>query len=109
VEDALNFLQDEAGNNAEIVLGVNIDERLEDKVEVILVITGLGAIPLEQSIPGFKPAQTSKKAEPVESAAFPAAQMEPLVTRRLSDVEHERVPSNSSNDLDLPAFLRRSR
>jgi cell division protein FtsZ len=108
VENALTFLQQEAGNKAEIVMGVNLDERLEDKVEVILVVTGLGAITLEETLPGFRPGSASAKNEP-QVANPPAAESRPVnKERRLVSTEIERVPAGISSDLDIPAFLRRS-
>ena len=108
VENALTFLQQEAGNKAEIVMGVNLDERLEDKVEVILVVTGLGAITLEETLPGFRPGSASARNEP-QVANPPAAESRPVnKERRLVSPEIERVPAGISSDLDIPAFLRRS-
>jgi cell division protein FtsZ len=43
IEAALNYLQERTGNQAEIVMGVTNDCNLRDRVEVFLVITGLGA------------------------------------------------------------------
>ncbi len=108
IETALTFLQQESGNNAEIVMGVNLDERLEDKVEVILVVTGLGAVTLEETLPGFRAASTAQKAASDEKNE-PVAVQKPLIQeRRLAGPELERVPAGISSDLDIPAFLRRS-
>lgn len=44
VEAALMHLQKQAGIQAEIVMGVTNDDRLEDRVQVFLLATGLGAL-----------------------------------------------------------------
>lgn len=108
VETALNFLQQESGNNAEIVMGVNLDERLEDKVEVILVVTGLGAITLEETLPGFRTATPAQKHNPDDVNSPEATQKPSIKERRLAGLELEHVPAGISGDLDIPAFLRRS-
>jgi cell division protein FtsZ len=50
VDAALKHLQAQTGEQTEVVLGVINDERMEDRVQVILVVTGLGAIPLEEAM-----------------------------------------------------------
>ena len=51
VAGALSYLQNKTNNQAEIIPGVINDERMEDRVQVILVITGLGATPVDASQP----------------------------------------------------------
>ena len=48
VQSALTSLQDQTGPQAEIVFGVISDERMKDRLQVILMITGLGATTLEE-------------------------------------------------------------
>src|SRR5512135_451472 len=50
VQAALSHLQAQAGGRAEIVMGVVNDARLQDRVEVILVVTGLGSTTLEETL-----------------------------------------------------------
>jgi cell division protein FtsZ len=85
------------------------DARMDNRVQVIMVITGLGATPVEQPAA----ARPQKEAAPVESApveAAPAvhAQAQPAAAPTASPRERshiEFVPSPA--DLDLPAFMRR--
>ena len=42
VTDALKTLQESTGNNADIIPGIIIDPTMEDRVQVILVVTGIG-------------------------------------------------------------------
>ena len=109
IETALTFLQDESGGKAEIVMGLNFDERFEDKTEVILVITGLGATPVEESIPGFKtqPTQPNNvELNPEQPLSHDeAAQPD----RRSIKPEMEPISSGFATDLDVPAFLRRGK
>lgn len=107
VQTAVEYVQEQAGPQAEVVMGLIHDENMEDRVEVILVITGLGARSVEEAIPGFIPmaqprpvAQQEPEpamAEPVEQ---PAMQARPAI--RL-----ETMPAMT--DLDVPAFMRRAR
>ncbi len=104
----LNFLQEQTHNQAEVVLGTTIKEHMEGRVQVNLVITGLGAQTLEEVLPGaenigkMKPeTKPQVKEVPIEVEAE-IHQTEPVlrpVTRPLQLI--------ASNDLDVPTFLRR--
>src|SRR5512137_89206 len=50
VQAALSYLQAQSRGKAEIVLGIVNDPRLQDRVEAILVITGLGSTTLEETL-----------------------------------------------------------
>jgi cell division protein FtsZ len=105
VQSALSKLQAQAGGKAEIVLGVVNDPRLEDRVEVILVITGLGSTTLEETLSRLDVRQAQ-----VDKPTF--AQPEKFDVRYPdmgSDEYSEAELSIASNDLDIPAFLRRGR
>jgi cell division protein FtsZ len=133
VMDALNHLQAMTSNQSEIIPGVISDARMDDRAQVILVITGLGAMPIEAAMPSRKPQPAA-----VESSASerqPAAQESapapfrtaglrtpavapvagpPSMTAEAVAPARERVfpaqattAEGSAADLDLPAFLRR--
>ncbi len=96
VEAALMHLQKQAGVQAEIVMGVTNDSRLDDRVQVFLLATGLGAMTLEETLSGVKnPAQAQKK-DAVSQSVPAMAPLEPEVTP-------------ASRNSDLPSFLRRIR
>ncbi|RPI35048.1 MAG: cell division protein FtsZ [Chloroflexota bacterium] len=102
VEAALSYLQQQSGNNAEIVLGVINDTRLQDRVQVILVVTGLGALSLEETLSGIN--KTTVKVSSPQTA-------EDSMETQAEEESHERqgMPLATPNHLDIPAFLRRSR
>ncbi len=50
VQTALTDLQQQTGPQAEVVFGVITDERMKDRIQVILMITGLGAPTLEEAM-----------------------------------------------------------
>jgi cell division protein FtsZ len=107
VAGALSYLQNKTNNQAEIIPGVINDDRMEDRVQVILVITGLGATPVDA-----KPAVEQAPVEPKPVAqqvveilhpAIPPAAIRPVQPRPTPQVELAGAPAN----LDLPAFLRK--
>jgi len=107
VDTALTHLRNQAGEKAEIILGVVNDERLENRVEAILVVTGLGAKSIDEAIPGLRLASS------VSSQNSPIANGQSNETLVPASVEamagQESYYAANKNNLDLPAFLRRPR
>jgi len=105
VQAALSHLQAQAGGKAEIVLGVVNDPRLQDRVEAILVITGLGSTTLEETL-----SRLDVRKMPIERKNTPTPDtFEVKPPQLLADEYIEEELTVSSNDLDIPAFLRRGR
>jgi len=109
VAGALSYLQNKTNNQAEIIPGVINDERMEDRVQVILVITGLGATPVDAKPPVVveqAPAEPKPIAQQVAEMlhpAIPATVIRPAQPKPSPQVELAGAPAN----LDLPAFLRK--
>jgi cell division protein FtsZ len=87
VQSALESLQEKTGSQAEIVMGVIHDERMDGRVQVILMITGLGAPTLEETLFGVE--KSDKRME----------------TATMTMSSSPRLKA-SGQDRDLPAFLR---
>jgi cell division protein FtsZ len=95
VADALTLLQAKTNNHAEIIPGVIVNDSMGDKVQVILVITGLGATSVDE-----KPAQ--------RRAFTPSAPPQPMAQMEEQPVANSQVEMISSPvDLNVPAFIRR--
>ncbi|MBI4926588.1 MAG: cell division protein FtsZ [Anaerolineae bacterium] len=104
--EAMSYLQEQTHGRAEIIPGVITDERMRDRTQVILIITGLGATPLETrpADPRQLPMNEQRSpsfAEPVRPSLRhfipPTPQPEP------AEAQHEMAAA----DLDIPAFMRR--
>lgn len=130
VMEALNHLQDMTHNQSDIIPGIICDPRMDDRVQAILVITGLGATPIETALSSRKPqaepinvsVQSEKMAETVttrtvnmnqptvRAAAMPSAEMQ-RVSAPANSVAQPGIAMGVSAltpaDLDLPAFMRR--
>jgi cell division protein FtsZ len=105
VETALSHLQAQAGGKAEIVFGVVNDPKLQDRVEAILVITGLGSPTLEETL-----SKVEGRKRSIEKPVPPVPTTFDLNTPKYpADSSWEEELTVSSNDLDIPAFLRRGR
>ena len=127
VMEGLNHLQELTHNQADIIPGVINDPRMEDRAQVILVITGLGATPIETALPARK-AQPQPQPEmvqpvkPVEApsriSTSPAIATGPAPSSQTAARSMTGEPSLTSGpsletsgaipaDIDLPAFMRR--
>jgi cell division protein FtsZ len=102
INAALTDLQASANPDTEIVMGVINDARMEGRVQAILIVTGLGAHTLEEVLPG---------AEKIHSHPKPVEQISTVeeVIGSHAEESGQIPPVPASNNLDLPAFLRRER
>jgi cell division protein FtsZ len=107
VQEALSSLQEQTNSQTEIVLGVIHDERMEDRVEITLIITGLGSPTLEETL---SKVSTSHRPEPQE-AQPPATRPPTPLQIEIPPVRQQPfqpgISAISATNLDLPAFLRR--
>ena len=100
VASALNELQERTGNHAEIVPGVITDDRMEDRVQLILVITGIGATGIEAA---HRQTQTPIQKVREEEEESPIN----LDSVMLENAQTQYALEGAFVNLDIPAFLRR--
>lgn len=120
VQEAVTLLQAQMGDQADIVLGVINDTEMDGRAQVILVVTGLGAPTLEDTLRAVNTSARTGKPQPVSAslAADPApAEIEPLPQPRSEAIPPVtlRQPAHfstagasalKSSSYELPAFLR---
>jgi cell division protein FtsZ len=99
VAEALTLLQERTGHQAEIIPGLMADDRLQDRAQVILIITGLGGRAVNQEIP--LPIPRSIKPLPAQNS-FQATQS---VYTKDGNTSTDR--NNALTNLDMPAFIRK--
>ena len=107
LQEAVTNIKDQAGPQAEIVMGVTTDTRMLDRVQVILIITGLGAISLEDTLQGIRlPLQSS-----ITSDEASQSEDDPRMAHATRSLEYAQplTTAAGSDNLDLPAFMRRVR
>jgi cell division protein FtsZ len=97
VTQALNYLQEQVASELEIVMGVVHDDCMKNRVQAILIVTGLGGKSLEDVLPGAERLNQAMP-RPVQIAA-----------QYCQTVAVEANLGFEAKDLDIPAFLRRRR
>jgi cell division protein FtsZ len=119
VDAALTQIQAQTGAQTEIVMGVITDAQMEDRVQVILVITGLGAPTLEEALSNVE--RPRARIEPANQVAMgenlvprrTIAAMQSPVAAPVKHPEPHASPTAQppeimiASGLDVPAFLRR--
>lgn len=122
IYDAMNYIQAQTGPQAEIVMGALTDKQMQGRVQVTLVITGLGAPTLEEAMSNVQKASGRPVATAAEPTSIPDAHptYQPRAERmETTSAEKSAAPkirsllsshelsASASQNLDLPAFLRR--
>ncbi len=116
VADALTQLQEKTHNRAEIIPGVITDERMAGRAQVILILTGLGATPVDAV-----PVQVARSESAREEPHQPEPESIPVTATPSAKPAVPAVAAQSGRpaaaagvelggatvDLDIPAFLRR--
>ena len=114
VAETLTYLQQQSGNRAEIIPGVISDDNLADRVQVILIVTGLGGVPIEQAIPGAEKFLADYPVKNEARATMAHPQAHGVNVPHTGEREQESAYLTSLQqqpfavgDLDVPAFLRK--
>jgi len=101
VGEAVGHIRNLTGSDVDVVMGLSQDDRMRERAQVILVVTGLGAKSLAEILPGAEIIQNKSVA-----AEVIATEVEPSVPTQIEE-SYEAVPANILNDLDMPSFLRK--
>ncbi len=100
VAEAMNRMQERTGHQAEIIPGLMTDDRLQDRAQVILIITGLGGRSVSEMHP--LPARNAVKPIPMPT---PSAVNQPTYAQQTVEPTGDR--NNALTNLDMPAFIRK--
>ena len=106
VSDALNYLHEKTNNQAEIIPGIIQDDNMEDRTEIILIITGLGATAFDP----MTRVRVLRAAEP----ARPCVTIAEAITAHENGLDYDNTALMQENELvgaqsnlEIPAFMRR--
>ena len=110
--DAASYVQEMAGDNANIIFGALFDDTYADEASVTVIATGLEDKTLEEkpksknTVPEFS---FMRKESTTASSSFPKAPTTPLRTPT-SQIGSMRMPESKvqEKDIQIPDFLRRN-
>ncbi len=114
VAETLSYLYQQTNESAEIIPGVINNSNLTNRTQVILIVTGLGALPIEKAIPGaekYLAEYAAKDETPIMNSTDQKPHFHKVNEReRLQSSPSafsKTTPIIASADLDVPAFLRK--
>lgn len=98
IGQALNYLQEQIPPDAELIFGATQNERFQGKVQVNLIVTGLGATTFEDVFTSFSR----------EERVIPEPITRKIVKEAVDEEEESPQRFEMGRDpLDVPAFMRR--
>ena len=103
VAEALSHLQGKTNNQADIIPGIISDPRMENRVQVILIITGLGATPLDSKPVARQAREKINTPAVMDTSLSVPSPVEKSPVHEMAQMELVAAPAG----LDLPAFMRR--
>jgi cell division protein FtsZ len=104
--DALATLQNATGGHADVIPGVITDPRMEDRVQLILIVTGIGAPKANFQIDNFNGLAESQLIDHQQVDSEPKQVYDESPGN--NEIGLEQYPQVDSRDnLSVPAFLRR--
>lgn len=115
VTEAMNSIQSHVCEDCEVIWGVTHNDMMDERVQVILVMTGLGAPSLEEVLPG---AERLSETKPSGARVFQTGPNRTLraAEERQAEEDELSIPihlgsepmlAGMAGELDIPAFLRR--
>jgi len=108
ITEAMQTLQASANNHAEIIPGVINDPRMKDRVQVILIVTGVSGIRIEEAFSKIDNTKENNYEETILSANRPGQEFSVLRNSQPQNNPNQYMPQVDFNkNLDIPAFLRK--
>jgi cell division protein FtsZ len=108
VTEALHTLQQATGSHADVIPGIITDPRMEDRVQLILIVTGIGLKP-EQSLKGVfdKESEQSDLKESFKDSTYHESETPAQTNFNEIGLSSYGNQPNTTDNLSVPAFLRR--
>jgi len=119
VNEACMLIQEEAHEDANIIFGAVIDEKMKDEMRITVIATGFGrAESKEEQVPEAMPmaqerekvvVNFARKEENREIPAFIRSEKSSEIQERIAKNARGRVPKNvaGEDEYDIPTFLRK--
>ena len=115
INDAADLVAQNVDPDATIIFGTVVDESLGDQVRVTVIATGFNDANVQQPLPTMTmPSSRPAASRPAARAAAPASAPAPVSTPAPAaapsmPINVSRPQASSSNEFDIPDFLKRSR
>ncbi len=111
-EEALSIIQKEVNDEANIILGMVIDEKMEDEIRVTVIATGIGKVARAKAVeqPVVRPIRRMRPEIAAQAIDYEVLQVPPGVRQRLPVKDFAQSIDEIEPDMDLqqPAQKKRT-
>lgn len=109
VDEALSIVRESAHEDANIIFGSVVDERMEDEVKITIIATGFHRPHQAPRLPPARNGRAVPPPPPADEVALAEAPRRQVQTRPYASQQLLReLASEAEDELDIPTFLRRA-
>jgi cell division protein FtsZ len=111
-EEALSIIQKEVNDEANIILGMVIDEKMEDEIRVTVIATGIGKVAKAKAVeqPAIRPVRRMRPENVAPAIDYDLLQVPPGIRQRLplKDVAQSMDELEPDVDMQQPSHKKRT-
>ena len=108
--EAATYVQELAGDNANIIFGAMYDESVQDQASITVIATGLEDKPVATMMSSFRSKTTTsvvRPAEPVKTSPYTSAPVAPK--KEYQKPEYQKPVAKKEQSISIPEFLQKNR
>ena len=107
--EAATYVQELAGDNANIIFGAMYDESVQDQASITVIATGLEDKPVATMMSSFRSKTTTSVVRPAEvkSSSYTSAPVAPK--KEYQKPEYQKPVAKKEQSISIPEFLQKNR
>jgi cell division protein FtsZ len=108
--EAATYVQELAGDNANIIFGAMYDESVQDQASITVIATGLEDKPVATMMSSFRSKTTTsvvRPAEPVKTSPYTSTPVAPK--KEYQKPEYQKPVAKKEQSISIPEFLQKNR
>ena len=108
--EAATYVQELAGDNANIIFGAMYDESVQDQASITVIATGLEDKPVSTVMSSFRSKTTTSVVRPAESVKTSPYTSTPVAPKKeYQKPEYQKPVAKKEQSISIPEFLQKNR
>ncbi|MBQ6876680.1 MAG: cell division protein FtsZ [Lachnospiraceae bacterium] len=108
--EAATYVQELAGDNANIIFGAMYDESVQDQASITVIATGLEDKPVATMMSSFRSKTTTSVVRPAESVKTSSYTSTPVAPKKeYQKPEYQKPVAKKEQSISIPEFLQKNR
>jgi len=108
--EAATYVQELAGDNANIIFGAMYDESVQDQASITVIATGLEDKPVATMMSSFRSKTTTSVVRPAESVKTSSYTSAPVAPKKeYQKPEYQKPVAKKEQSISIPEFLQKNR